>query len=194
MAESRQHTLDRVRRPRVHITYDVEVGDAIEKKELPFVVGVLADLSGTPENPLPNIKYRKFVEIDKDNFVDVMQVIAPRLVLRLANKLSDVSPEMSIELTFTKMEDFEPQELAKNVPSLAELYNKRNNLKNLITKMDGNDALEALMNQIMRNKDNLQKLKSELDQHQAQQTEEENTEQQPEATTTETQNPETGEQ
>ena len=172
MAESRQHTLDRVRKPRVHITYDVEIGDAIEKRDLPFVVGVLANLSGMPENPLPNLKYRKFVEIDKDNFTDVMQVIAPRLVLRLANKLSDVSPEMSIELTFAKMEDFEPQELAKNVPSLAELYNKRNNLKNLITKMDGNDSLEALMNQIMRNKDNLQKLKSELDERQSQSVEE----------------------
>ena len=165
MAESKQHTLDRVRKPRVHITYDVEIGNAIEKKELPFVVGILADLSGMPENPLPNLKYRKFVEIDRDNFMDIMQVISPRLVVRVANRLSEDSPEMSIELNFSKMEDFEPQELAKNVPSLAILYNKRTNLKNLITKMDGNDSLEALMNQIMKKKDNLDKLKKELDEH-----------------------------
>lgn len=163
MPESRQHTLDRVRKPRVHITYDVEIGDAIEKKELPFVVGVLADLSGMPESPLPKMKNRKFVEIDRDNFMEIMSVINPRLVLRIPNRLSDENPEMSIELSFKEMSDFEPQNLAKSVPNLAELYNKRNSLKNLITKMDGNDALEALLTQIMKNPDNLEKLKKELE-------------------------------
>lgn len=163
MPESRQHTLDRVRRPRVQITYDVEIGDAIEKKELPFVVGVMADLSGNPENPLPAIKNRKFVEIDRDNFADVMEVISPRLVVRVANRLSDDNPEISVELVFKSMEDFEPQNLAKNIPALAALYQKRNNLKNLITKMDGNDPLEALLTQIMKNRDNMQKLKTEIE-------------------------------
>ena len=163
MAESRQHTLDRVRKPRVQITYDVEIGDAIEKKELPFVVGVLADLSGNPENPLPPIKNRKFVEIDRDNFMDIMAVIHPRLVIRVANKLSDDNPEISVELMFKDMSDFEPQNLAKNIPALAALYQKRNNLKNLITKRDGNDPLEAILTQIMKNNDNLQKLKSEIE-------------------------------
>ena len=163
MAESRQHTLDRVRKPRVHITYDVEIGDAIAKKELPFVVGVLADLSGNPENPLPKMKNRKFVEIDKDNFMDVMAVINPRLVIRVANRLSEENPEISVELRFKEMSDFEPQNLAKNIPALAALYRKRNNLKNLITKMDGNDPLETLLTQIMKNNDNLQKLKKELE-------------------------------
>ena len=163
MAESRQHTLDRVRKPRVQITYDVEIGDAIEKKELPFVVGVLADLSGNPENPLPAMKNRKFVEIDRDNFMDIMAVINPRLVIRVANKLSDENPEISIELRFKEMSDFEPQNLAKNIPALAALYQKRNNLKNLIAKMDGNDPLEALLTQIMKNNDNLQKLKAEVE-------------------------------
>ena len=162
MAESRQHTLDRVRKPRVHITYDVEIGDAIEKKELPFIVGVLANLSGNPENPLPKMKDRKFVEIDRDNFMEVMAIINPRLVIRVANKLSDENPEISIELLFKKVSDFEPQNIAKNIPSLALLYNKRNSLKNLITKMDGNDQLEAILTQIMRNHDNLEKLKKEL--------------------------------
>lgn len=162
MAESWQHTLGRIRKPRVQITYDVEIGDAIEKKELPFVVGVLADLSGNPENPLPAMKNRKFVEIDRDNFADVMAVINPRLVIRVANKLSDENPEVSIELRFENMADFEPQNLAKNIPTLAALYQKRNNLKNLITKMDGNDSLEALLTQIMKSNDNLQKLKAEV--------------------------------
>ncbi|MDR0695593.1 MAG: type VI secretion system contractile sheath small subunit [Holosporales bacterium] len=171
MAESRQHTLDRVRRPRVHITYDVELGDAIEKKELPFVVGVLADLSGESENPLPKLKDRKFVEIDRDNFAEIMEIINPRLVIRIANRLSDENPEISVELRFKGMEDFEPQNLAKNVPSLAELYDKRNKFKNLISKMDGNDALEALLTQIMKNNDNLQKLKKELDEEMAKRTE-----------------------
>ena len=163
MAESRQHTLDRIRSPRVQITYDVEIGDAIEKKELPFVVGVLADLSGNPENPLPPMKNRKFVEIDRDNFMDIMAVIHPRLVIRVANKLSDENPEISVELTFKEMSDFEPQKLAKNIPALAALYQKRTNLKNLIAKMDGNDALETLLTQIMKNNDNLQKLKTEIE-------------------------------
>lgn len=171
MAESRQHTLDRVRKPRVHITYDVEIGDAIEKKELPFVVGVLADLSGNPESPLPKMKKRKFVEIDRDNFMEVMGVINPRLVIRVANRLSDEIPEMSIELRFKNMSDFEPQNIAKNIPSLAALYNKRNNLKNLITKMDGNDSLEILLTQIMKNNNNLQKLKKELEERIAMQAE-----------------------
>lgn len=165
MSESRQHTIDRVRKPRVHITYDVEIGNAIQKKELPFVVGILADLSGMPSAPLPDLKFRKFVEIDRDNFVEIMQVIAPRLVLRINNYLSETNPEISIELNFKSMEDFEPQKIAQNVPSLNLLYQKRTNLKNLITKMDGNDDLEALLTQIMRNKDNLDKLKNELDAH-----------------------------
>ncbi|MDR1034620.1 MAG: type VI secretion system contractile sheath small subunit [Holosporales bacterium] len=163
MAESRQHTLSRVRKPRVHITYDVEIGDAIEKRELPFVVGVLADLSGNPEIPLPVMKNRKFVEVDRDNFGEMMAIINPRLVIRVQNRLSEDVPEMSIELSFESMEDFAPQNLAKNIPSLAVLYTKRNALKNLIAKMDGNDALEALLTQIMKNNDNLEKLKKELD-------------------------------
>ncbi|MDR0640342.1 MAG: type VI secretion system contractile sheath small subunit [Holosporales bacterium] len=163
MAESRQHTLGRIRKPRVHITYDVEIGDAIEKKELPFVVGIMADLSGHPEVPLSILKNRKFVEIDRDNFAEIMEVIHPRLVIRIANKLSDETPEVSVELLFKNMTDFEPQNIAKNIPNLAALYSRRTALKNLITKMDGNDALEALLNQLMRDRDSLDKLKNEID-------------------------------
>jgi type VI secretion system protein ImpB len=162
MAESRQHTLDRVRKPRVHITYDVEIGDAIEVRELPFVVGVLADLSGHPEIPLPKMKDRKFVAIDRDNFMGIMAIIHPRLVIRIANRLDEASPEMSVELLFEQMEDFEPQKLAKNIPSLNALFTRRNALKNLISKMDGNDKLEAWLTQIMKNNDNMKKLKKEI--------------------------------
>ncbi len=165
MAESRQHTLDRVRKPRVHITYDVEIGNAIEQKELPFVVGVMADLSGMQESPLPPLRQRKFVEIDRDNFMDVMSVIHPRLVLRVANRLSDDTPEISVELRFKHIEDFEPKAIALNIPKLARLYEKRSNLKNLIAKMDGNDPLEILLTQIMHNRDNYEKLKKEIEEY-----------------------------
>jgi type VI secretion system protein ImpB len=162
MAESRQHTLDRVRKPRVHITYDVEIGDAIEVRELPFIMGVMADLSGHPENPLPKMKDRKFVEIDRDNFLEVMGVISPRLVIRVPNKLNDSTPEMSMEIIFKTMDDFEPQMVARNVPVLATLFQKRTNFKNLMSKMDGNDDLEMLLTQIMKNKDYLMKLLQEV--------------------------------
>lgn len=162
MANSKQHWLDRVRSPRVHITYDVEVGNAIEKKELPFVVGVLADLSGMPEKPLPDLKFRKFVEVDRDNFTDIMKTINPRLVIRINNHLSEDIPETSLELNFECIEDFEPSNLAKNVHSLSELYKKRTNLKNLITKLDNNDMLEKVLSQVMANEMDLERLKKEL--------------------------------
>ena len=162
MAGSKQHWLDRVRSPRVQITYDVEVGTAIEKKELPFVVGVLADLSGMPEKPLPDLKFRKFVEIDRDNFTDIMKIIHPRLVIRIRNHLSDDIPETSLELTFNCMKDFEPGNLAKNVPSLSELYKKRTNLQNLITKLDNNDYLTQVLNQVMTNEVDLHRLTDEI--------------------------------
>ena len=162
MANSKQHWLDRIRTPRVHITYDVEIGAAIEKRELPFVMGVLADLSGTPEKPLPDLKLRKFVEVDRDNFNDIMKIISPRLVIRINNHLSEDVPETSLELNFNCMEDFEPSNLAKNVPSLSELYKKRTNLKNLITKLDNNDLLNQLLTQLMVSDNELERLRKEL--------------------------------
>ena len=124
-----------------------------------------------PASPLPPLKLRKFVEVDRDNFSEMMRVISPRLVIRVPNRISGDVPETSIELNFEKMEDFEPQNLAQNVPVLAQLYKKRTNLKNLITKMDGNDSLENLLNQIMKNRDNLNKLKREIDERKFQQAE-----------------------
>src|SRR5437764_9628400 len=106
--ESLQKKVGRVRPPRVHITYDVEVGDAIEKREIPFVVGVLADLSGMPEKALPPISKRKFVEIDRDNINDVMKKISPRLAFKVENRLSEDDTKLNVELRFESMDDLLP--------------------------------------------------------------------------------------
>ncbi|MBW1829571.1 MAG: type VI secretion system contractile sheath small subunit, partial [Deltaproteobacteria bacterium] len=118
MAESTQHKLDRIRPPRVQITYDVEIGDSIQMKELPFVGGILADLSGKPEEPLPKLKERKFVEIDRDNFNDIMDSINPRLVFQVGNKLVDDDSNMNLELKFNHMDDFNPVAVLKQIKPL----------------------------------------------------------------------------
>ena len=159
--ESTQHKLDRVRPPRVHITYDVEVGGAIELKELPFVVGVLGDFSGKPEQPLPRLRDRKFIEVDRDNFDQVLAGMKPRLAYRVANKLEDNDTSMAVELRFNKMEDFEPDQLAQQVEPLRKLVEARERLSNLVNKMDGNDKLEELLQDVLANTDALKRLSSE---------------------------------
>jgi type VI secretion system protein ImpB len=163
MAESRQHTLSRVRPPRVQITYDVEIGDAIEKKELPFVVGILADLSGKQETaPLP-VRDRKFVEIDRDNLNDVLASIQPRLALRVPNRLKpDANDALSIELKFKHMDDFAPVEVLKQVPALRRLYEGRQRLRDLLVKLDGNDDLTSLLNQVVASTADQAALKQQL--------------------------------
>lgn len=163
MSESTQHKIDRVRPPRVQITYDVEVGNAIEMKELPFVVGVLADLSGMPEKELPKIKERKFVEIDRDNFQEIMAAIEPRLELHVKNKLLNDDSETKVELKFSNMEDFKPLNITKQVPELRKLYEARCLLKDLITKMDGNDVLEGLLQDVISNTSKRDALIKELE-------------------------------
>ncbi|HWI27267.1 MAG TPA: type VI secretion system contractile sheath small subunit [Stellaceae bacterium] len=163
MAESTQHKLDRVRPPRVQITYDVEIGNAIEKKELPFIVGVLADLSGKPAEALPPVKDRKFVEIDRDNFNDVLAAISPRLAFRVPNKLVKDSPDqLNVELTFKNMDDFGPVEIIKQVPALKKLYEGRQRLRDLLTKLDGNDNLDALLKDVIQNTESQAALKKDL--------------------------------
>lgn len=151
MSDSLQHKLDRVRRPRVQVTYDVETGGATEAKELPFVVGVMADLSGNPSEALPALKERKFVPIDRDNFNEVLDKATPRIATRVANKLTDDNSEMPVELTFSNMEDFEPANVAKQIPALNELLGMRNQLAQLLGKMEGNDKLESLLGEILNN-------------------------------------------
>ena len=156
--ESRQHTLDRVRSPRVHITYDVEIGDAIEMKEIPFVVGVLADLSGKPEEPLPKMKDRKFIEIDRDNFNNVMEGMAPRLAYRVDNKLTNDGSQMAVELRFKNIDDFHPEKVADQVDPLRKLVETRARLSELLGKLDGNDRLDELLQDVLSNTETLQKL------------------------------------
>jgi len=156
--ESLQHTLDRVRSPRVQITYDVEVGDAIEMKEIPFVVGVLADLSGKPEEPLPKLKERKLVEIDRDNFNKVLGGMKPRLAFRVDNKLSDDDSAMAVELKFKSLEDFHPEKVAKQIDPLRKLVEAREKLSGLLNKLDGNDKLDELLQDVISSTDSLEKL------------------------------------
>jgi type VI secretion system protein ImpB len=159
MSESTQHKLDRIRPPRVQITYDVEIGDAIAKKELPFVGGILADLSGMPENPLPKIKDRKFTEIDRDNFNDIMAAIEPRLVFQAENKLTNDGSKLNLELKFNHMDDFDPVAVVKQVKPLAKLYEARQRLTDLLTKLDGNDDLDHLLQEIVSDSEQLQAIK-----------------------------------
>lgn len=159
--ESLQHKLDRVRAPRVHITYDVEIGDAIEMKEIPFVVGVLADLSGKPEEPLPKLKDRKFIEIDRDNFNNVLEGMKPRLAFKVDNKLTGEDTRMAVELCFKSIDDFHPESVVKQITPLQKLLDARQRLSDLLSKLDGNDKLDELLQNVIASTDSLQKLGEE---------------------------------
>jgi len=162
--ESMQHKLDRVRSPRVQITYDVEVGGAIELKELPFVVGVLGDLTGQPEQPLAKLKERKFVEVNPDNFDTVLEGMKPHLAFSVENKLSEEpdAPNLKIDLRFKSMDDFEPENVARQVKPLKELLDLRTRLADLRGSLQGNDKLEELLLDAVGNTEKLQKIKGEI--------------------------------
>ena len=160
--ESLQHKLDRVRPPRIQITYDVEVGGAIELKELPFVVGVLGDFTGKPEDPLAPLKDRKFVEIDPDNFNQVLAGMKPRLAFNVDNKLQDDGSKMGVELKFSSIEDFEPDNIVQQVEPLRKLVEARQKLSDLRSKMDGNDKLESILQDIISNSDKQKELSDQL--------------------------------
>lgn len=162
--QSAQHKLDRVRPPRVQITYDVEVGGAIELKELPFVVGVLGDFTGNPEQPLPKLKDRKFVEVNPDNFDTVLEGMKPHLSFAVENKLSDDpnASQLKVDLKFRKFDDFEPGNVAKQVKPLKEMLDLRTRLANLRSTLQGNDKLEELLLEAVGNTEKLEKLKGEI--------------------------------
>jgi type VI secretion system protein ImpB len=164
MAKSTQHKLDRVRPPRVHVTYDVETGDAIEVKELPFVMGVLGDFTGQPEAQLPKLKERKFVEVTPDNFDSVLEGMKPHVAFSVENKLSE-DPEagqLKVDLRFKSMEDFEPEQVARQVKPLKEMLDLRTKLSDLRGSLQGNDKLEELLLEAVNNSEKLEKLKSEI--------------------------------
>ena len=163
--ESLQKTVGRIRPPRVHITYDVQVGDAIEKRDLPFVVGVMADLSGMPEKALPPIAKRKFVAIDRDNVNDVMKKIGPRLTFKVPNRLSEDDTKLNVELRFESMDDFQPARIAQQVTPLRKLLELRNSLANLRSSLIGNDKLEGLLQDMVQNQELLQQAGSEAGIH-----------------------------
>jgi type VI secretion system protein ImpB len=140
----------------VQITYDVEIGDAIETKELPFVLGVLGDYSGQPKTELPKLKERKFVAVDRDNFDDALKGMAPRLTLQVENTLKADDSRLSVELNFDKLEDFEPQRIVNQVDPLRQLLDIRTRLSDLRNKIIGNDKLEELLDQIVRDADKLE--------------------------------------
>ena len=158
MSDSLQKWVGRNRPPRVQITYDVEIGNAFEKKELPLVVGLMADLSGQPESPLPKFKERRFVEIDRDNFNDVMTKIAPRLDISVPDTLKGEG-NLKVELHFNQIDQFEPESIVNQIPRLARLLEARQQLRDLLGKLDGNDELDSLLENILQNTEDLKQLK-----------------------------------
>ena len=159
MAESLQKWVGRNRPPRVQITYDVEIGDAIEKRELPLVVGVLADLAGKPASAPPKMKDRRFVEIDRDNFDDIMAKIGPRLDMSVPDMMKG-SGNLKIELTPKKFADFHPEAIVDQVPRLKKLLEARLELRDLLAKLDGNDDLDGLLAGIVKNTEGLKQIRT----------------------------------
>ena len=154
--------LERVRRPRVHIKYEVETEGAQVEKELPFVVGVLGDFSGQPTEPLKPLKDRKFVQIDRDNFDEVLARMTPGLKFRAANTLKDDGSDFAVDLKFRSMEDFEPGRVAQQVPALRNLLEKRNQLRDLLAKADRSEELEALLERILQSDEDLKRLAGDI--------------------------------
>ena len=163
MASSSVHDkLERVRKPRVHISYQVETEGAVVEKELPFVVGVLGDFSGQPTQPLKPLKDRKFIQIDRDNFGDVMGRMTPGVQMRVENTLANDGSEMAVNLRFQSMDDFEPGRIVQQVESLSKLLATRDKLRDLLTKIDRSEDLESLLDRVLQNKDDLTKLCTDL--------------------------------
>ena len=162
MSASIHDKLNRVRKPRVHITYDVETEGAQIVRELPFVVGVLGDFSGDPTQPLRPLGERKFIQIDRDNFDDVMKRLTPGLQLRVESKLGGDGGTMPVDLRFNSIEDFEPARVLDQVPSLKALLDTRNRLRDLMSKADRSEELEKLLETVLKNPGDLDKLSSEL--------------------------------
>jgi type VI secretion system protein ImpB len=162
MSASIHSKLDRVRKPRVHITYDVETEGAAIVRELPFVMGVMGDFSGDPTAPLQPMTDRKFVQIDRDNFNDVMARMNPGLKLKVDNKLSEDGGQMAVDLKFNSIEDFEPARVAQQVPALRALMETRAKLRDLMSKVDRSEELEGLLEKVLQNESELKTLSGQL--------------------------------
>lgn len=161
-AESVHKKLARVRKPHVHITYEVETDGAIEKKELPFVMGILGDFSGNPTQPLKPLSDRKFIAIDRDNFNDVMARMTPGLNIRVENTIADDGSEMAVQLKFNSMDDFEPANVVDQVEPLRKLLETRNKLRDLLTCVDRSEQLESVLEEVLKNTERTQALAAQL--------------------------------
>ena len=162
MSKSIHDKLNRVRKPRVHITYQVETEGAMVEKELPFIVGVLGDFSGHPTAPLKPLRDRKFIQIDRDNFNEVMARMTPGLNLRVENTLTGEGSEMAVQLKFDSMGDFDPAAIVRQVPVLRKLLETREKLRDLLAKVDRSTDLEALLEKLLQQPDEIKKLAGEL--------------------------------
>lgn len=164
MAESVNAKLERVRAPRVHIKYEVETGGAIEMKELPFVMGVLGDFTGQPEEPLAKLKERKFVEVTPDNFDAVLESMKPHLSYTVENLLSEESDagKLAVDLRFRSLDDFSPDQVAQQVEPLRKLLDLRRQLADLRGSLQGNDKLEEILQNTLSDEANLDKLQAEI--------------------------------
>jgi len=154
--------LERVRRPRVHITYAVETEGAVVQMELPFVVGVVGDFSGNPTQPLKSLKERKFVQIDRDNFNEVLERFTPGLNLKVDNSLKGDGSQMAVDLKFSSIEDFDPGRVVDQVEPLRKLLETRNKLRDLMTKVDRSEELEGLLEQVLQNSEDLNRMAGDL--------------------------------
>lgn len=162
MAESVQQKLKRVRAPRVHITYDVETEGAEVRKELPFVVGVMGDFSGKPYEPLKPLRDRKFIQIDRDNFDDVMQRMTPGAEFKVDNTLAGDDSQIAVSLKFKSMDDFEPAAIVDQVEPLRKLLAVRNKLRDLMSKVDRSEELESILEEVLQNTEKLDELSKQL--------------------------------
>ena len=162
MSGSVHQKLARVRKPRVHITYEVETEGAAIERELPFVVGVMGDFAGDPTEPLKPLAERKFVQIDRDNFNDVMARIQPGLNIKVDNTLAGDGSQMAVNLKFRSIEDFEPTKVAEQVPALKAMLDTRAKLRDLMSKVDRSEELEGLLEEVLQDKDKLAALSSQL--------------------------------
>ncbi|CAG19087.1 type VI secretion system contractile sheath small subunit [Photobacterium profundum] len=160
--ESIHKKLSRVRKPRVHITYDVETEGLTVKKELAFVVGVMGDFAGQNTEALKPLKDRRFIQIDRDNFDDVLKRMSPRLNFKVDNKLMNDGTELSLSLAFNSMQDFEPAAIVNQVEPLKKLLETRTKLRDLMTKIDRSEDLENVLEKVLNNTDNLSQLANEL--------------------------------
>lgn len=161
--ESVQKKLQRIRPPRVQLTYDVEVGDGKEIKELPFVVGILGDFSAASKLEKAKLKDKKFINVDLENIDEVIESLAPRANFQVKNTLTEESGNMSIDLTFKSMDDFRPENVAQQVEPLKKMVIARERLTDLRNKISNNEHLEDLLDEVLQNTDQVRKLSAEVE-------------------------------